>query len=126
MIILGGGLGALLRYVVTMQLSLRPIPYGTLFVNILGSLLLGSLIALFSSQIISEGWVLFLGTGVLGSFTTMATFVSETIALVDESLSFAFRNFMLMMTLVFVGATVGQFVTNSIISYLSDNSTLLN
>jgi len=126
LIILGGGLGAFLRYSLSVQLSIKPIPYGTLFVNILGSLLLGSLIALFSHQIISEAWVLFLGTGFLGSFTTMATFVIETISLVDESITLAFRNFILMMTLVFVGASVGQFFTNMIINYLFDNSIILN
>ena len=75
---LGGAIGALARYAVISAsghwLSLS-FPYGTLAVNILGSLLLGVFIegsALWWSG--SESLRAFLVVGVLGAFTTFSAF----------------------------------------------------
>jgi CrcB protein len=57
-------------------------PWGTLTVNLVGSLLLGSLMgAAASSEAISKEMVMFLGVGVLGAFTTLSTFSIDTINL---------------------------------------------
>ena len=80
MVFLGGGLGSVLRYVISKYLNLLPvhIPLGTLTVNVLGSLLLGLFlgIALKGGQL-SNNLVLFLATGFCGGFTTFSTFAFE-------------------------------------------------
>ncbi|MDO8879664.1 MAG: fluoride efflux transporter CrcB [Coriobacteriia bacterium] len=83
----GGAIGAMLRYGVTLALS-RPgavsLPWHTLGVNVLGSLLLGLLMALLPADQSAEQWRLFLGLGVLGGFTTFSTFSYETLSLVQH------------------------------------------
>jgi len=78
----GGALGAVLRYIIGNWLSTEQMPWGTLTVNLVGSLLLGSLMgAAASSEAISKEMVMFLGVGVLGAFTTLSTFSIDTINL---------------------------------------------
>jgi CrcB protein len=68
-IFLGGGTGAVLRWVLAAQ---WPAPWGTLGVNVLGSALLAAL--MHPAISVEEHWRLALGTGMLGGFTTYSTF----------------------------------------------------
>lgn len=78
----GGALGAVLRYLIGNWLSTEQMPWGTLTVNLVGSLLLGALMgAAASNEAISKEMVMFLGVGVLGAFTTLSTFSVDTINL---------------------------------------------
>jgi fluoride exporter len=78
----GGALGAVLRYIIGNWLSTEQMPWGTLTVNLVGSLLLGALMgAAASSEVVSKEMVMFLGVGVLGAFTTLSTFSVDTITL---------------------------------------------
>ena len=77
-VFIGGGIGAALRHAVNRvaMAHLGPgFPYGTLFVNIAGGLLIGVLAQLF---LIKGGGSqqlrLFLTTGILGGFTTFSAF----------------------------------------------------
>jgi len=55
------------------------LPFGTLGVNILGSLILGSLFALFTyTEYFSTPMKSFLSTGMMGALTTYSTFALET------------------------------------------------
>lgn len=61
-------------------------PYGTLTVNILGSLILGIIVFVFANKgLISPGLRLFLTIGFCGGFTTFSTFSLETINLIRDS-----------------------------------------
>ncbi len=75
----GGALGAVGRYLIGEWLSTEEFPWGTLVVNLLGSLLLGSLTGILAAEVISNDTALLLGTGVLGAFTTMSAFSVETV-----------------------------------------------
>ncbi|MGM0873399.1 MAG: fluoride efflux transporter FluC [Bacillota bacterium] len=71
----GGAVGSLLRYIVSFVHSYEP--YSTLFVNLLGSFLLGFITAFFLQRKEQEWLKLILGTGFCGGFTTMSTFSFE-------------------------------------------------
>ena len=80
-VFIGGGLGAALRHGVN-HASLAyfgpGFPYGTLFVNVVGGLLMGVMAELFLAKGGgSQDFRLFLTTGLLGGFTTFSAFSLE-------------------------------------------------
>lgn len=84
----GGALGAVMRFGVSTgvyRLLGRDFPYGTLAVNVLGSLLAGVLfILMIERYVIAAEWRAALLIGLLGSFTTFSTFSLETLALFEQ------------------------------------------
>ncbi len=81
----GGAIGAVLRHLVGL-VSLKFLgsgfPYGTLSVNVLGSFIMGVLVAYFAHHWNPTQEVrAFLTVGMLGAFTTFSTFSLETITL---------------------------------------------
>ncbi|MQA33513.1 fluoride efflux transporter CrcB [Modestobacter roseus] len=83
---LGGALGALARWALAEALPTPAAgwPWATLLVNLAGCLLLGLLLAVLFPRHPDSRWLRpFLGTGVLGGFTTFSTFAVETVRLVD-------------------------------------------
>jgi CrcB protein len=86
----GGFIGAILRYLITLninKISTFEISLGTLAVNLLGSFILGLFIALFTIIDISDNTKLFLTTGLMGALTTYSTFAMESFLLIDKSLN---------------------------------------
>ena len=82
---IGGALGAVGRYWVglkTYDLLGGSYPYATIFVNVLGSLLMGFVMAGLMERLPLE-WRGFIVVGFLGSFTTFSTFSADTIRLVE-------------------------------------------
>jgi len=84
----GGGIGAALRYLtsgVVYRWMGEDFPYGTLAVNIVGSLLLGFIVQVAESRT-GPGPVMkmFLTVGLCGGFTTFSTFSLETWKLLTE------------------------------------------
>ena len=85
---LGGAIGSMLRYLATEIIPSNHIPYGTISVNLIGSMLLGIMIgAIAADVIINQNYVLLFGTGVLGAFTTMSAFAMDTVTLSEDELS---------------------------------------
>lgn len=84
----GGAAGALLRYWVSTgiyQLAGRAFPYGTLAVNVSGSLLMGMLYVLMIERMdVDPLWRGALLIGLLGAFTTFSTFSVETLNLLEN------------------------------------------
>lgn len=80
-IALGGALGALVRYLVAVRLADLlgiGIPYGTLTVNVAGSLALGIIVALVEERgALGPETRSFITIGFLGGMTTFSTFVYE-------------------------------------------------
>ncbi len=82
---IGGALGSAARFI-TVGLSVSALglsfPYGTLIVNVLGSLLIGILVELLALQATaSEEIRVLLGVGFLGGFTTFSAFSLDFAAL---------------------------------------------
>ena len=85
---LGGAVGSMLRYLVTEIIPSDHMPYGTISVNLVGSMLLGIMFgAIAADVIINQNYVLLFGTGVLGAFTTMSAFAMDTVNLSEDELS---------------------------------------
>ncbi|MBU8878343.1 fluoride efflux transporter CrcB [Bacillus sp. FJAT-29790] len=89
----GGIVGSLLRYftsVLSVQLWGNQFPFGTLFVNILGAFLLGIFTCRVSQKgNLSPNLVLAIGTGAIGSFTTLSTLSIETVSLIESGAFFS-------------------------------------
>ena len=84
-IAIGGGLGSVARFVVSREMGNwlgSYLPYGTLTVNVVGSLALGLFVAVFLDRPeISSALRLGLTVGFLGAFTTFSTFSYESVQL---------------------------------------------
>jgi CrcB protein len=83
---LGGSLGALSRYLLSVGIErwLKPeiLPVGTIVVNFVGCFLIGLLAAFFEVKNWGNGWLrMFLFAGFLGSFTTFSTYTFDTFLL---------------------------------------------
>jgi CrcB protein len=87
-VFVGGGLGAALRHGVNIA-SARAwgtaFPYGTMTVNVVGSLVMGALAAYFAFKgDATQNWRLFLATGILGGFTTFSAFSLDAVLLYER------------------------------------------
>lgn len=86
-IAVAGGLGTVARVVIDGLIKSRmsgAIPWGTIAINVSGSLLLGFAAGLAAGQMLPEEWFLIVGTGFLGGYTTFSTASFETVRLVQE------------------------------------------
>ncbi|ACM05470.1 crcB protein [Thermomicrobium roseum DSM 5159] len=83
---LGGGLGAILRYLVTSWVQHRVdfFPWGTVVVNLVGSFLIGIVLEMTLRGFLSSQARLLLGVGILGGFTTFSSLSWEMLTLLEE------------------------------------------
>jgi CrcB protein len=119
-IAVGGSMGAVSRYwmsTTTYQWLGLAFPYGTLAVNLLGSLLMGFLSVLLVYRLqVSEELRIGILSGFLGSFTTFSTFAIDTIELgMDDSLSKALIYILLSVLLCVLGALAGLLAAKQLI-----------
>lgn len=124
----GGGVGAVLRYLVVLGTDaflrdaeglpgggrLAGLPLGTLAVNVLGSLLIGVLGGVLlagggggeSEDDTREAWRLLVIVGVLGGFTTMSSFAAETVRLFESRQIVLCIGYVVLTNALCVGAAV--------------------
>jgi fluoride exporter len=78
----GGALGAILRYLVA-SLTPTTFPYGTMIINITGSLAMGLLIGILARTLppMQEEVRLFVAVGILGGYTTFSAFSLDAVTL---------------------------------------------
>ncbi|CAN7702246.1 fluoride efflux transporter CrcB [Mesorhizobium sp. LjNodule214] len=107
LVFIGSGIGGAFRYGVGL-LSLRLLgpnfPFGTLAINIVGSGLMGLVVALFALFDASgQDARLFLTTGIIGGFTTFSTFSLDAVTLWERgqhwaAISYVFASVALSLT----------------------------
>ncbi len=91
-IAVGGAFGACSRYLVSelcVFLLGRGFPYGTLTVNVVGSLIMGILISAFENEMLAtDPWRQIIGLGFLGALTTFSTFSMDNVLLMQQGAFF--------------------------------------
>ena len=84
----GGGLGAALRHGINLVAARAfgtAFPYGTLIINVAGSLAMGLIVEYFALKAgLPQRWRLFLTTGILGGFTTFSAFSLDAALLYER------------------------------------------
>ncbi|MDX8390348.1 MAG: fluoride efflux transporter CrcB [Mariprofundaceae bacterium] len=108
----GGAIGAVLRWLMAafvQRWAGSAFPWGTLCVNVIGSLLLGFIfVYMIERSAANELLRLGLTVGLLGAFTTFSTFSLETIRLLQSgALAVAMMNIVAQLTLCLIAAWLG-------------------
>ncbi len=86
-IALGGAIGGVARYSVSLALPTRPghFPWDTFLINVSGSFVLGLLVILLAERFPPSRYARpFIGTGIIGAYTTFSTFGVETDLLIRD------------------------------------------
>ena len=87
-VFLGGGIGAAMRHGINLAVARllgTAFPYGTLLINVTGSLIMGLVAAYFAFKgDASQHWRLFLTTGILGGYTTFSAFSLDAALLYER------------------------------------------
>ena len=82
---LGGAIGSMLRYAISLLVTVKQFPYSTFIVNIAGSFIIDAVLALsLKNDMFSNNWKIFLATGICGGFTTFSAFAAENMALLQS------------------------------------------
>ncbi len=118
---LGGGIGAIMRYVVSnldYRFSNCVFPVGTLAANVTGSFIIGFLWVFFDRFIFPPNLRLFLFVGVLGGYTTFSSFSLETFNLIrDGEYHIALLNVLLSFSLSLVAVFAGFFLSRMLLNF---------
>lgn len=117
----GGAIGSVVRHLAgkgALALLGPAFPYGTLFVNVTGSFLMGVVIAMFAqTEGHSPEMRAFITVGILGGFTTFSTFSLDFVTLYERGdVSMAALYMVLSLLLSLTGLVAGLFLARSFLS----------
>ena len=107
---LGGAVGAMGRYAISLIPVKTGFPVLTLITNILGAVMIGFITGVVSNRTeVSPNTVLFWKTGVCGGFTTFSTFSLEAFSLMEKKAYFAGGCYMVLsVVFCFLGVLCGR------------------
>src|SRR5688500_2602942 len=115
LIALGSGLGGMARHWLSTMITARSssaFPWGTFVVNVLGSALIGLVLAAPESRL-SPATRQFLAVGILGGFTTFSAFSAQTLSLFQNGKAalggaYALASVLICLVGCWIGWMVGQ------------------
>ena len=119
MVAVGGSLGAVLRYLVTLwsiQKFGDGFPWGTLLVNIVGAFFVGLMIALLQERtLLNPYWRPLVVVGALGSLTTFSMFSVEMLQFIERgnwalALAYMLSSVIICIALVAFGLQLGKLI----------------
>lgn len=114
----GAVLGANARFLVGGWVADRlgpAFPYGTLVINVTGSILIGFVLTIATERLVAPWFVPLLAIGFLGSYTTFSTFSYETLALIqDGAMINAAANVVVSIMAALLGVYVGTVLARAI------------
>jgi fluoride exporter len=103
---LGGAIGSMLRYAVSLLVTVKEFPVATFLVNMLGSFIIGAVWAFSIKEAnFNNHWRLFLATGICGGFTTFSAFSAENLAFLQTGKYGIALVYILISIIVGLGAT---------------------
>lgn len=114
LVALGGSLGAVSRFACGIAMTYffgKNFPWGTLFVNVLGSFIMGGVAAYFSIKHgTTHPLALFIMVGFLGSFTTFSSFSLDTLNLfLNNQVVYSIINIIFNLSFCLVAVIVGMY-----------------
>lgn len=120
LVFVGGGLGSALRHTVNVACARCAgpgFPFGTLAVNITGSIVMGLFAGYFAFKgDATQSWRLFLMTGILGGYTTFSAFSLDVMLLFERgegvlAILYVVASLALAIGGLFAGLTLMRYVT---------------
>ena len=117
-LMVAGAAGAVLRYLVDRYVQGKvesDFPYGTVVINVTGSLVLGFLTGSALHHGLSASWVTVLGTGLCGAYTTFSTFTYDTFRLLGSDAPASAMTNVLVSVVAGLGAAVAGLALGTLI-----------
>lgn len=108
---LGGAIGAIGRYLISLFSVKGDFPFLTFLTNLLGAILIGVIVGFADSkENMPKDWILFWKTGVCGGFTTFSTFSLESLLLLENGKHFLGSVYIVAsVVLCILGVAIGKY-----------------
>lgn len=112
----GGAFGALARYWLMSLVDTGSFPWGTLVVNISGSLVMGLLYVLIGEKmLLTQEMRALLAVGFTGAFTTFSTFALDALSLLQQgqllpALAYVFSSVLLCILAAWLGMSAARMI----------------
>ncbi len=111
LVAIGAAVGGVARYLIGGWLASRlgpDFPWGTVFVNVTGSFVIGVVLILVQGGALPAGARPFVAVGILGGYTTFSTYSYETLGLIaDGNYGVAVINVFVQLVLGLIGVYLG-------------------